>query len=207
MSRRQPLNSGKLRIAQRRETVAALYLAGKTQWEIAKTIELNQATVSRDLASLHAEWRRQADVDFKLALGEELARIALLEREAWSAWHESKKDQVTTSSETVVCKRGTLTRTQSRRESQCGDPRYLLVITECSEQRSKLYGLHAPDRCEINGPGGQPALIKVVEVIHPDGPLESLIARSKEALSRREQGELTVSTAMDGQSRAMNGME
>lgn len=43
-----------------------------------------------------------------------------------------------------------------RKEEQYGDPRFLQVIRECSDQRAKLWGLYAPQSMHIGGIPGQP---------------------------------------------------
>jgi hypothetical protein len=86
---------------ERRARVAALYLEGCTQTEISRIVGVNQATVSRDLALARREWRTNVLRDFTERQAEELAKLALLEAEAWSAWERSKR-----SVETLTSARG-----------------------------------------------------------------------------------------------------
>lgn len=79
--------------------VARLYLQGKYQSEIATARSVTQSSISKDLKVLQERWRRSADRDFNAAKQEQLAKIDLLEREAYAAWERSKLDKETTFSE------------------------------------------------------------------------------------------------------------
>jgi len=63
----------KFRIAERRTTVASLYLRGKFQAEIAKEVNVDRGTVSRDLKAVEAEWVKSGVTDLNTAKARELA--------------------------------------------------------------------------------------------------------------------------------------
>ena len=82
----------KFRIAERRKTVASLYLQGKFQAEIAKEVNVDRGTVSRDLKAIEAEWARSGVMDLDVAKARELAKNDEVERQAWAAWECSRRD-------------------------------------------------------------------------------------------------------------------
>jgi len=144
-------------MAQRRARVAELYLSGKTQQQIAADVGVSQMTVSTDFAALRKAWLASSLRDFDAMKAEELARLALLEREAWEAWHRSKDDAVTTHTVTAlapqeecVVKRHSkegkrplipvAVKEETTASGQAGDPRYLVSVLRCIEARLKMLG-------------------------------------------------------------------
>lgn len=113
-------------ITERRRKVAALYLAGNIQTEIASELGVDQATISRDLTALQKLWSEQALRDLGEAKAEQLAKIDKLEREYWEAWVKSQNEQ-----------------------KDPGDPRFLDGVQWCVEQRCKVLGLNSP--LEVKG--------------------------------------------------------
>lgn len=150
--------NGTFAIARRRAKVAAMYLLGDTQQEIAKAVGVSQVTVSYDLAAVRKQWLASSLRDFDAMKGEELARLELLEREAWEAWSRSRSAETSSRTEKVlacepagpVTSKGTvhtpaaLIPTKVIREvttsGRTGDPRYLLQVFRCVEARLKLLG-------------------------------------------------------------------
>jgi transcriptional regulator with XRE-family HTH domain len=65
---------------ERRQKTAALRLMHYTQREIAAELGVSIATVSRDLAVVRAEWAERRSQSYEQWVGEELAKIDLLER-------------------------------------------------------------------------------------------------------------------------------
>jgi hypothetical protein len=126
------------KIIDRRQRVAALYLRGRTQTSIAEELGCDQATVSRDLASLRGEWKESALRDFDEAKALELARVDALESEAWSAWEAGKKPAA------------------GGKGKDQGGAEYLRVVAWCIARRCAIFGLDAPKRNELTGPGGKP---------------------------------------------------
>ena len=80
-----------VRIEQRRQQVAELYLTGWTQAAIARELSVSQATVSADLKVIRRQWRESGIRDFDEAVAEELSKYQILEREACSGWQCSMK--------------------------------------------------------------------------------------------------------------------
>ena len=78
-----------------RAFVARLCLEGLTQVQIAAMLSeetgrpVTQQTVSRDLVAVREEWRTAALASTEQRVGEELARLDLLERTYWEAYKRS----------------------------------------------------------------------------------------------------------------------
>ncbi len=143
----------KFQLQQRRAKVSKMYRMGRPQHEIAEELEVCSRTVFRDIERLRREWLESTVVDFDQAVGDQLAKIDLIEQQAWAAWERSQTDKRVRTAETGG-KGGDKTKLQE--VGQCGDASYLNVITKCVEQRNKLLGLEAPQRQELSGPGGGP---------------------------------------------------
>jgi hypothetical protein len=84
-----------LRIAARRDRVAALVLRGFSQRQIASELGLGEhghSTVNRDVAACKAAWRTAYAAQYAEHVAVELARLAALEAEYWQAWERSLQD-------------------------------------------------------------------------------------------------------------------
>jgi predicted transcriptional regulator len=142
-----------------RRLCADLYLKGWLQSEIAEHLGLSQQTISNDLKACHARWQAETLTDIGELKGREIAKIDLLEREAWDAWVRSCAD-----AETMVQKEkrsaGAAKDRQPAREmtkttkGQVGDPRFLATVQWCINRRCEIYGVDAPEVKEFTGPGG-----------------------------------------------------
>lgn len=144
----------------RAREAAELYLKGLTQPAIAKRLGVGLATVNRDLKKIHADWQATACEARGAWVGKELARLALVEREAWEAWRASQKDREVIS----VKKTDEGTERTVRREGQAGDPAFLRRVLDCIARRCDLLGLNAPQRQEHTGPGGGPIPLAAVQL-------------------------------------------
>lgn len=161
---------------ERRKKVAALYVQGKTQWDIARRLGCGQGTVSKDLAAIREEWKARSVRDFESRLAEELARLDALEAEAWAGWARSRRDAETVHRQTdsvrqsptndkgkptpprgkpappaqnLVPIRETVRKTT---KGQAGDPRFLERVAWCVETRLKLMGLLRGPATVVNQP-------------------------------------------------------
>lgn len=130
---------------ERREQVARLYLAGKSQNEIAAEFNVNQSTISRDLEAIRKQWQEQALLHFDEIKARELARIDRLEREYWQAWERSQEDAETVKqvgtldSDGKKVKAGKAEKTS---KGQSGNPSFLAGVQWCIEQRLKIFGVY-----------------------------------------------------------------
>lgn len=126
--------------------LAALYLQGKTQVEIAERLEVSQQQVSYDLKILQKRWQKSALRDLDAAKAEQLAKIDEMEREAWRSWELSKETYEQTVTEKVTTGEAARLKAYMKKEDRIGDPRYLQVVQWCINKRCEILGLNAPTR-------------------------------------------------------------
>lgn len=141
-------------VANRRQEVAARYLRGEYQSAIASSLNVDTATVSRDLAAIRAVWLTSAVRDFDAAKAQELAKIDEVERAAWQAWERSTKDKEVATQEAGAVKdaqtgKPIIKKATLRKEGQSGNPAFLSTILTCIERRCAILGLDAPKRFVI----------------------------------------------------------
>ena len=138
-------------IAERRHRVAALYLQGRTQWEIARTVQRSQGTICTDLKAIEAEWLRSAVMDVNARKARELAKVDRVEREAYRGWRRSLKNAEKTRKKAIDAGDGQRKEAETISEGQAGDPRFLQIVMSCIERRCKLLGADAPQKKELSG--------------------------------------------------------
>jgi hypothetical protein len=127
-----------LAILERRKNVAARYVRGATQWEIARAFEVDQKTISNDLAAIRKEWLAGAVRDMDEIKARELAKIDACEAEAWKAWTKSQEN-----AEILRARmRGQESQTEKVSKGQAGDPRFLDVVLKCVEKRCQILGVY-----------------------------------------------------------------
>lgn len=127
-----------LAILERRKKVAARYIRGETQWEIARAFEVTQATVSNDLKAIRAAWLAEAVRDMDEIKARELAKVDACEEQAWKAWTRSQED-----AETLRARmRGDTAETEKIKKGQAGDPRFLDLVLKCVEKRCLILGVY-----------------------------------------------------------------
>lgn len=129
------------------QRIAALYLKGKRQSDIALELGVTQPQISYDLKEIHKRWRESALVNMNEAKQRELARIDELEREYWDAWERSKQD-VTKTVTGKSDKDGN--RASISKEQQVGNASYLAGVQWCIEQRCKIFGLYEAAKISID---------------------------------------------------------
>jgi len=76
---------------KRRLQVAELYLRRLRQVEIAELLEVDQGTISRDIAYLRKRWQREAQEGLEGRIGQELAELTEMDREAALRFTATKK--------------------------------------------------------------------------------------------------------------------
>src|SRR5262249_3608577 len=133
-----------LALLARRQKVAARYVRGQTQWEIARAFELDQSTISRDLAAIRDEWLKAAVLDMTEVKARELAKVDECERQAGAAWAGGQED----AERRRAGKRGETATQEIVTRGQAGDPRFLDVVLKCVEKRCQILGVY-----ELQGPG------------------------------------------------------
>lgn len=160
------------RAQERREQIAALYVRGQYQTEIARQLHVTQQQVSLDLKIIRAQWRASAIRDFDAAKELELQKLDALEREAWQAWERSKQPrEITLTEQTEGAEvvlpdgetrpRAAIRKASVRRDATAGDPRYLEQIQKCIAQRCALLGLTMTIESTTTVSTGLAALLEV----------------------------------------------
>jgi ECF sigma factor len=129
----------------RRADVARRYCHGMTQVEIARALGVNQATVSRDLAAIRAQWRQTMAEEFDSLRCEQLPKIDLAERAAWEGWERSQRDAERTRTRKRTGPDGEHVEVSRTVEGQAGDPGFLQTVLTCIDRRLKLIGGYAQD--------------------------------------------------------------
>jgi len=100
-----------------------LALAYVPQHEIARRVEVSEATISKDLKAIREEWREEAKADVQAALMREIRSLDRLEAQMWSQLAGSVDPDVKT--------------------------RTANTIIRCKERRAKLYGFDRPDLIDL----------------------------------------------------------
>ncbi|MBC7855847.1 MAG: hypothetical protein IAF94_20660 [Pirellulaceae bacterium] len=143
----------KLEILKRRQRVAELRLQGWSQSAIADELQIRQATISGDLKTVERSWRESAIRDFDAAREHELQRIGMIERNAWEGWKRSCQPL---QSATVDGPAADSQKAKRTVKNQSGQARFLEVVMQCIEKRTKLLGLDAPVKVTPTTADGQP---------------------------------------------------
>ena len=145
------------RVNLRREAdlarLAALYLQGKSQVEIALELRISQPQVSRDLATLQRRWLASSLLDFDAARARELARIAHLERVYWQSWERSTQDRGRAAPERPAAG-------AEDREPLSGNAAFLAGVRWCIDRRCRVLGLDAAAKWEVTGKEGGPLQVQ-----------------------------------------------
>lgn len=128
---------------ERRVRIAELYAKGYSQAEIGKLVKLERSWVSRELKAIREEWAEQAREHIAAGIGEELAKIKLVEHNAWLGWERSLKNEETKKEVTGSEKSD---RKEKTSRGQAGKHQYLDIVIRCIERRCKLTGIDAPEQ-------------------------------------------------------------
>src|SRR5215467_12116778 len=88
-------------VNHRRQEVAALYLTGKYQTEIARLVGCSQQQVSHDLKAVQQQWLASSIRDFDAVKSEQLAKIDRIERAAWASFERSLQVREITTQEVI----------------------------------------------------------------------------------------------------------
>jgi hypothetical protein len=134
-------NQDHIAMLERRKKVAARYLRGATQWEIARAFEVDQATISRDLRAIQEDWLAEAKFDFGKLTARELAKVDEVERQAWAAWAKSQEDAEIRRAKLRGKGADAKQESEHIRRGQAGDKGFLELVLRCIQQRWELLGL------------------------------------------------------------------
>lgn len=151
-------------IESRLNILAKLYKHGYTyremQKEVMTRLDLKAYSlycVKQDVDRLLKEFREERHMDEEANIGDALARLNEMLREAWSSWEQSKENYnlTNTTQKGVPNQDGgqggggivTLAVEQRSKEvHQQGDPRFLEIIYKLNCERNKILGVYAPDK-------------------------------------------------------------
>lgn len=177
------------RAKARREQVAALYVRGQYQTEIARQLHVTQQQISMDLKAIRQQWLASTLRDFDAAKALELEKIDAVEREAWLAWGRSQELREVTMTEQseggeIRLADGTLhprapsRKASVRREGHAGDARFLERIQKCIDQRCVLLGLIASADTVTQAAVGLASLLEVARASRGSQPPDALMAEA-----------------------------
>ena len=127
-------------LIKRRSVVAKRYLEGWTQEQIAVEFSVSHQTISNDLKALREEWRKGAADAIDDLHAQSLAQIRMALADLWDQWNKSKD-----------------------RYGQGPDPRIMNELGKWFDRLTKLLGLNAPSKVEIESQGLQPVLNVVIQ--------------------------------------------
>jgi len=146
-----------LDIYKRRDLVRRLYIQGNPLSSIAKIIGAPLSNVKEDVQFIQAAWREAGEVEWSEHVSRQLARLDMLEQQAWSAWESSQceenqevldfKDMTSAGRKavkTALGKGGAVSATFNwtvKKSRNRGNAQFLNVILSVIRERSKLLGL------------------------------------------------------------------
>lgn len=149
--------------ARRQREVATLYMRGQPIGLIAEELKLGEATISNDLTAIRKLWLKQAAQAMDERKAQELARIDMVEEEAWKGWLRSISEQKIYTKRTryvrVPVKKGRKSAHKKVPAEQVseetiktcsGDPRFLEQIERCVTLRLKVFSLLKGDTTNQN---------------------------------------------------------
>jgi transcriptional regulator with XRE-family HTH domain len=144
------------RVADRAETLSLLR-RGWTQTDIAAKLGVSQSQVSYDWHMVARRMARDMEEDAKHLVLLKLEEYGEIKREAWKAWEDSKREQVTLTTEETSTpaspgRRGTI----RRRETSVLTPGmagvgYLRLVLQCLEAERNLLGLDQAKKVQMGG--------------------------------------------------------
>jgi hypothetical protein len=147
-----------------RTMIARLYVEGWSQQEIVdqmarlRPYALSLASVARDIQQIRDEWRAYRLWHMDDLIARELARLDHIEREAWAAWHDSRKEQKETiqnvkpdreKNNAPVPVGGMITTRPG-----VGSHHFLQVALDCVKERNKLLALYPVQKHDVTVRGG-----------------------------------------------------
>jgi hypothetical protein len=173
----------KAQILRDRERVTELLLMGHTQKQIRDMlyketgIELSLTTIRVDIGVIRDKWREKTAANFEALMNEELARLKILESEAWRAWRASCEDKQRMVIEKIAREfegeaepELIIARVTETLDGSAGDPRFLDKVIDAQKERRRLLGLYAPAKLGIDVRAKQELVIKgyAIRDVSPD---------------------------------------
>lgn len=141
MAHKNKPKRSKIEIKRDRARIAALYLRGYTQEQIAEEFGISRDMVQHDVMRIREEWSASTLYDFNEAKTKALAEIANLKATAWKAWDKSANGRKKTK-QVKNEKGGPPNRAELTVEDSAGDPRFLITIKELIAEEMKILGIY-----------------------------------------------------------------
>lgn len=149
-------------IAERRLKIAEMYMRERnedgslmTQEDIARKLGCDASMVSRHLKKLRALWGERAVKLFGEVVGERLMELEAVKREAWCAWHDSKKQhERTRTAQEQSGRQVTKLRAEVMKEAGSGDASYLNTVIAAIKEQNELQGIYPPRKIAPTNPEG-----------------------------------------------------
>lgn len=176
-----PSRERTIEIAERRRRVADLYLQKHKQVDIAIRLGVSESVISKDLKIIQQEWAEQRVFALDQRKLLELESIDRTEREAWTAWDRSKGPIEISEATLDGSKAPDKGRARRVTKSTAGDPRFLLIVLRCIEQRCKILGLEAPTKTALTDSAGNDLQTPEAGRVEFDGILAALRERGRTA--------------------------
>lgn len=150
-----------LKRLERVENVAKLWLSGHSLRDIAEIVSKSVAQVRRDLEHARAIWSKSLKENLDFLLNRELARLDTLEAEAWRAWRESRRDQVSTSFTKTKNPDGETVQKGKKVSKTAGEGHFMTIILQCIQTRLKY--IEFARASEVGE--GDDIIVEAVEVV------------------------------------------
>lgn len=177
-SKFSPKRSAQEKMADRAK-IAELYVTRHTALQITAAVnegkpperQISLSMVNKEIEGLRKGWRERNKESIDQHFTENLELIDTVISEAYSEWLRSKQDYKLQQLRSSTSGSGNeaVDKFQAA-ESKTGDPRYLSIILQAIERKSKLLGLDAPVR--LAGPDGEGLPLAVNIVVTDRRPTE-----------------------------------
>lgn len=139
-----------------RTRTAAMRLQGYSFRDIADKLKISPSTAYEEYKVVEHRWRVTAFHAINELKSRELARLDVIESEAWDAWRRSQQDATElTQDYSGSGDARTLMGTKAKKTGRDGDARFLKIVVDCIDRRIKILGLEEDTRGAI--PSGDKA--------------------------------------------------
>jgi hypothetical protein len=183
-------------VIARRNRVAEEYLRGTPQFVIAQREKVDPSQITRDLEAVQEEWLRSSIQKLDAAKAKELARLDLVEREAWRGWERSEQDRQRTTKERIEAggpaasgkkanqAGSNRAKVSVQTEGRLPENEYLRTVLTCVNKRCEILGINAPRKVAPTDPTGEQEYVGRPTIEQRMGLLREMVAEF-----RRETGQ------------------
>lgn len=130
-----------------RERIANYRLRGMPFRDIATQVGLSVSYCYDEYKVVEQRWRKSAYDSLTQLKAQELARLDIVESEAWRAYERSQAERTAAEERFSYDRNGQRVRDggKAKRQTRDGDARFLQIVLDCIDRRIKLLGLDSPD--------------------------------------------------------------